>query len=90
MATLHGGPAGDRELVLRGVPPGRWPEWTCVKLAQPTALPHHYRHIAGGVYEYQGACAEFDHDASKVVPRCADCGAEILGAHPEKGHRKVG
>lgn len=86
-ATLHGGPSGGKELTLRGVPPGQWPDWTCVKQAQPTTLPHHYRHIAGGVYEYQGACAEFDHDVDTHQARCADCGSQILG-HPEKGHKR--
>ena len=86
-ATLHGGPAGGRKLALAGVPTGHWPEYTCVNIMRGhAALPAHYRHIAAGVYEYQGACAEFDHHPRYHVPRCPDCGAQILG-HPQEGHR---
>lgn len=85
-ASLHGGPAGGRKLPLGGVEPGQWPEYVCLNLSAPTALPAHYRHIAAGVYEHQGACAEFDHKPGRPVPRCPDCGSQILG-HPQEGHR---
>lgn len=77
-ATLHGGPAGGQKLALGGLEPGHWPEYTCVNLRSPRALPAHYRHIAAGVYEYQGACDEFDHAPGYHVPRCPDCGSQIF------------
>lgn len=86
-ATLHGGPAGGRKLALAGIPAGHWPEYTCVNMRGPTALSAHYRHIAAGVYEYQGACAEFDHDPGHHIPRCPDCGSQTFG-HPKDGHRR--
>ena len=85
-ASLHGGPAGGQKLALGGLEPGQWPEYTCVNMSRPTALSAHYRHIAAGVYEYQGACAEFDHAPGYHIPRCPDCGSQILG-HPQEGHR---
>ena len=85
-ATLHGGPAGGRKLAVAGRQAGDFPEYVCVNMSRPTALSAHYRHIAAGVYEHQGACAEFDHQPGYHVPRCPDCGSQILG-HPDSGHR---
>lgn len=75
-ATLHGGPAGGRTLVLGGTRPNQWPEYICLDLNPPGTLPAHYRHIAAGVYEHQGACAEMDHSPLPVVHRCPGCGCE--------------
>ena len=86
-ATLHGGPAGGRKLAVSGYPAGHWPEYVCVNMGAPKALSAHYRHIAVGVYEHQGACVEFDHHPGYHIPRCADCGSQVLG-HPTEGHRQ--
>lgn len=83
---MHGGPAGGRTLPLPDFPAGQWPEYTCVNISKGPALAAHYRHIAAGVFEYQGACLEFDHKPGAHVRRCPDCGSQILG-HPEEGHR---
>lgn len=76
-AKLHGGPADGQNIVLRGERPGRWPEYICAQPYRRHGLAIHYRHIAAGVYEYQGACVEFDH-TDRVGRRCPDCGAEIV------------
>lgn len=86
MARLYGGPADQ----VRMPPPegtqeweNPWPGYLCINLKQ--GMPAHYVLISSGIYEHAGACAEFDHDPAVHVQRCPDCGAKILGKHPEHG-----
>jgi len=72
-ASLHEGPVGGQKIRLRGTQ--TWPEWVCVKPTK-TAMSHHYLHVAAGVYEYGGACAEYRH-VQPQVERCRDCGGVI-------------
>lgn len=75
VASLRAGPAHEASLVLKGT--SQWPEYVCVNL-RTGVLPMHYKHIAAGIYEFGGACAEFDHEPG-AVQRCPDCGSRILG-----------
>ena len=86
VASLHGGPSDQQKLWVEPDPtwPTPWPGYICLNMKR--GMPMHYTHVASGVYEFAGACAEFDHDPEVHIPRCPDCGAKILPgsqAHPE-------
>lgn len=81
VATLIGGPANRQVLHLQGTT--TWREYVCVELEQPGAdLKHHYLLISAGVYEYGGACIEFEHSNLPAVDRCPDCGCPLDSPHP--------
>lgn len=85
VATLYGGPADKVKLWVDRDPtwPSPWPGYLCLNMKK--GMPMHYTLISNGVYEFAGACAEFDHDPEVHKPRCPDCGAVIVaeGKHPE-------
>lgn len=82
VATLFGGPSDQVKLWVDPQPhwSSPWPEYICT--AMKRGMDMHYTLIASGVYEFAGACAEFDHATEEHVQRCPDCGARILpGSH---------
>lgn len=86
VASLHGGPSDGVKLWVEPDPQwsSPWPGYICLNMKQ--GLPMHYTLVASGVYEFAGACAEFDHDPEAHKGRCPDCGAVILpGSHAHGG-----
>jgi hypothetical protein len=88
-ARLFGGPSAGVRLTIEPDPrwASPWPGYICLDMHQGMAM--HYVLASAGVYEFGGACAEFDHDPDEHQRRCPDCGAKILEgseAHPE--HRR--
>lgn len=82
VAKLYGGPFDQVKLWVEPDPSwsSPWPGYTCVTPLK--GMPMHYKLLGSGVYEFAGACREFDHDPEKHQQRCADCGSEILeGSH---------
>lgn len=77
-AKLVDGPAAGQTLHLRGIT--TWREYICVEMAQG-GLKHHYLLVSAGVYEYGGACIEFEHSNLPPVQRCPDCGCPTDTPH---------
>lgn len=88
VARLYGGPSAGVRLWVEPDPTwsSPWPGYICLNMKQGMAM--HYTLVSDGVYEFGGACAEFDHDPQEHVQRCGCCGAKILpgsDVHPERG-----
>lgn len=89
VAKLYGGPADQVRLWIEPDPvwPSPWAGYICLNMKQ--GLPMHYTLVSSGVYEFAGACAEFDHDPTEHQLRCPDCGAKIVpGSEVHQGHRR--
>lgn len=89
VAKLYGGPADQVRLWIEPDPvwPSPWAGYICLNMKQ--GLPMHYTLVSSGVYEFAGACAEFDHDPTEHQLRCPDCGAKIVpGSEVHQGHQQ--